>query len=674
LNLFIWSAMSSDLDSLCINTLRTLAIDGVQKANSGHPGLPLGAAAMAYVVWTKFLRHNPANPTWINRDRFVLSAGHGSMLLYSLLHVTGYDLSLEELQNFRQWNSRTPGHPESHLTPGVEATTGPLGQGIGNIVGMAIAREHLAARFNAPGRELITYHIFGLCSDGDLMEGVASEAASLAGHLGLGSIVLLYDDNHITIDGRTDITFTEDVAARFAAYGWQVLKADGNNADEIHSAVQAGIDERERPTLIACRTTIGFGSPNKANTSKVHGSPLGAEEIVLTKRALSWPEDKTFYVPNEAFKHFRSALARGAKLEADWNLILENARKLTTGFASMWDSFWMRELPADWQARLPKWNAQDKPIATRKASERVMQSLTPMLHGMIGGSADLAESNLTYLEGCGDFQRGNRGGRNLRFGIREHAMGAILNGIALSGPFVPFGSTFLTFLDYLKPSLRLAALAHLPVIYVFTHDSIGVGEDGPTHQPIEQLWSLRVTPNVHVFRPADANETVQCWSLAVQRRDGPSVLILTRQNLPILNYPLHAERGGYVISEGMRTPPDVILIASGSEVSLAIAAQALLEKDGVATRVVSMPCLELFDVQPQEYRNKVLPPEIVNRLAIEAGATAGWWKYAGSAGDVMGLDRFGASAPAEILFKEFGFTAENTAARAKAMLARNQRK
>jgi transketolase len=664
--------MISALDQLCINTIRTLSMDGVQKANSGHPGLPLGAAAMAYVVWTKFLRHNPAHPDWVNRDRFVLSAGHGSMLLYSLLHLTGYDLPLEELKNFRQWSSRTPGHPESHLTPGVEATTGPLGQGVGNIVGMAIAREQLAVRFNSPGRELISYHIFGLCSDGDLMEGVSAEAASLAGHLGLGSIVLLYDDNRITIDGPTELTFSEDVAARFTAYGWQVLRADGLNTDEVEAAVKAGADESTRPTLIVCRTTIGYGSPHKAGTAAAHGSPLGAEEVALTKRALDWPEDKSFFVPNEAFKHFSAAVTKGAKLEAEWNAELQKAKAASPDLAREWDAFWSGALPANWEAQLPKWSAQDKSVATRKASERVINALAPMLPQMIGGSADLAESNLTYMEGLGDFQRDNRAGRNLRFGIREHAMGAILNGIALSGPFVPFGGTFLAFLDYMKPAVRLAALAHLPVIYVFTHDSIGLGEDGPTHQPVEQLWSLRATPNIFVFRPADARETAECWRLALLRRNGPSALILTRQPLPILDAPMRVERGAYVLAESSRTPPELVLLATGSEVSLALVAREELEREGVATRVVSMPCLELFERQPEEYRNEVLPPNVVNRLAIEAGATMGWWKYVGGKGDVLGLDHFGASAPGPVLFREFRFTPENVMARAKAMIARNR--
>lgn len=669
--------MSSKLDQLCISTIRALSIDGVQKANSGHPGLPLGAAAMAYVVWTKFLKHNPQNPQWTNRDRFVLSAGHGSMLLYSMLHLTGYDLSLDDLKNFRQWNSRTPGHPESYLTPGVEATTGPLGQGVGNIVGMAIAREHLAARFNASNHPLIDYRIFGLCSDGDLMEGVASEAASLAGHLALGSIVLLYDDNKITIDGRTDMTFTEDVGKRFMSYGWHVVQADGLDAADVESAVQKGIDEAIRPTLIVCRTTIGYGSPNKADTSKVHGSPLGAEEIALTKRAMGFPEDQSFYIPDEALQHFRIAVKKGQELEEEWTKALEHAKKSSPNFSKEWASFWSRELPEDREHLLPSWTGTDKPVATRKASEHVLHKLVPALPQLIGGSADLAESNLTYMPGAGDFQAGNPMGRNIRFGIREHAMGAVLNGIALSGPFVPFGSTFMTFLDYLKPSLRLAALAHLPVIYVFTHDSIGVGEDGPTHQPVEHIWSLRITPNVWVLRPADANETAQCWNIALQRLDGPCALILTRQNLPILDpqkYPSGgAKRGGYILAECSRGEPDVILIGTGSEVALALSARERLEQDGISTRVVSMLCVELFEQQPQDYRDSVLPKSTINRIAIEAGATAGWWKYVGSFGDVIGLDHFGASAPAEILFREFGFSVENVTSRVKTMLQRNGR-
>lgn len=664
--------MNSRLDDLCINTLRTLAMDAVQKANSGHPGLPMGAAAMAYAIWTRHLRHDPSDPKWINRDRFVLSAGHGCALLYSLLHVCGYDISLDDLKNFRQWGSLTPGHPESHLTPGVEATTGPLGQGIGNIVGMAIAREHLAARFNSPSRELINFRVFGLCSDGDLMEGVASEACSLAGHLGLGAITLLYDDNRITIDGRTDVTFTEDVAARFTAYGWQVLRADGMNIEEVDAAIREGVAETARPTLIICRTTIGYGSPNKADTSQVHGSPLGEEEITRTKRALGWPEDRAFYVPNEAVKHFRAASAKGAALAAEWKKNLQAAFAESVEFRREWEAFWNREIPADWMRNLPQWDTA-KPVATRRASQQVMQAIASATKNFLGGSADLAESNLTYLEGAGDFQKQNRLGRNLRYGIREHGMGAIANGLAHAAPFIPFASTFLTFSDYMRPAIRVAALAHLPVIYVFTHDSIGLGEDGPTHQPIEHLWSLRAMPNLFVFRPADAHETALCWKLALERTDGPSALALTRQNVPVLERaPMRVERGAYVLAESSSEIPQLIVLATGSEVSLALRAREMLEKDGLGVRVVSLPCLELFDAQPLEYRQSVLPERIPNRIAIEAGAICGWWKYVGSCGDVIGLDRFGASAPASVLFEEFGFTAEHIAQRARVLIERNR--
>jgi len=582
--------MTSELDKLCINTVRMLSIDAVQKAKSGHPGLPLGDAAMAYVLFTKIMRHNPVDPHWINRDRFVLSAGHGSAMLYSLLHLTGYDLSLDDLKSFRQRGSKTPGHPEVHLTPGIEATTGPLGQGVGNIVGMAIAREHLAAMFNTPDRELINFHVFGICSDGDMMEGVASEAASLAGHLGLGCITLLYDDNGISIDGSTDITFTENVMQRFEAYGWHVLDVDGLNPDEVEAAVKAGVGETARPTFIRCRTIIGFGSPHKAGTAKAHGSPLGDEEVAATKRNLGWPDDKFFYVPNEALKHFRLAVKRGADLQMQWERELDQAKIAAPGFSQIWERFWNFTLPKDWKEKLPVWSGNDKPVATRKASEKVINSLAPALPWMIGGSADLAESNLDYMEGLGDFEKGNRNGRNLRFGVREHGMGAILNGIALTAPFIAHGATFLNFLDYMKPSVRLAALSGIPVIYVYTHDSIGLGEDGPTHQPVEHLWHMRATPNLWVMRPADANETAQCWKLAIERRDGPTALCLTRQNLPVLDptmFSLRVERGGYVLSEASREVPDLIIMATGSEVQLALGAQKELEVQGLSTRVVS---------------------------------------------------------------------------------------
>lgn len=669
--------MSSALDQLSINTIRTLSIDAIQKAKSGHPGLPLGAAAMGYVIWTKFLRHNPQDPRWINRDRFVLSAGHGCMLLYSLLHLTGYDVSMEDLQNFRQWESKTPGHPEAnHGTPGVEATTGPLGQGVGNIVGMAIAREHLAAAFNAPGRDLIDFRIFGICSDGDMMEGVQSEAASLAGHLGLGSIILLYDDNHISLDGPTAMSFSENVGQRYEACGWHVQRVDGMNPDALETVVKAATEEPSKPSLICCKTIIGFGSPNKQNSAKSHGSPLGDEEVALTKRALGWPEDKKFYVPDEALKHFRTAVDRGAKLQSDWSAKVNAAGASSAEFRDQWDSFWERKLPSDWETHLPLWSSKDKPIATRKASEKVIQQLAPILPAMFGGSADLVESNLTYIEGGGDFEKGNYSGRNLRFGVREHSMAAILNGISLTAPYIAFGSTFLNFVDYMKPAVRLAALSKLPVIYVFTHDSIGLGEDGPTHQPVEQLWTLRATPNVWVMRPADPNETAQCWKRAIERKDGPMALSLTRQNVdtldPAVYGRLQVERGAYVLADALNGRPQLILLATGSEVSLSLKAREQLEANGVATRVVSMPCLELFDMQPQEYRNQVLPPSVKARVAIEAGATCGWWKYTGLEGDVIGLDRFGASAPGELVMDKLGFNVPNVVQRARAVLSRQR--
>ncbi len=667
--------MASELDQLCINTIRMLAIDGVEQAKSGHPGLPLGDAAMGYVLYAKIMRHNPADPHWINRDRFVLSAGHGSMLLYSLLHLTGYDLSLDDIKNFRQKGSKTPGHPEVHLTPGVETTTGPLGQGVGNIVGMAMAREHLAAMFNTPEHEVINFRAFGICSDGDLMEGVSSEAASLAGHLGLGCITLLYDDNKISIDGSTDITFTESVTKRFEAYGWHVLDADGLNPDEVEVAVRAGIAETERPTLICCRTIIGYGSPNKAGTAKAHGSPLGADEVAATKRNLGWPDDKFFYIPNEAQKHFRLALKRGAEWQAEWERALEQAKSASSEFKQQWETFWNFSLPKDWKEKLPTWSGNEKPIATRKASEKAINSLAPILPWMIGGSADLAESNLNYMQGLGDFEKGNRLGRNLRFGVREHGMGAILNGIALTAPFIAFGATFLNFLDYMKPSVRLAALSGIPVIYVYTHDSICLGEDGPTHQPVEHLWHMHATPNLWVMRPADANETAQCWKLAIERRDGPTALCLTRQNLPIIDpatYSMKVERGGYVLSEASSQPPELIIMATGSEVPLALDAQKELDKGGLPTRVVSMPCLELYEQQPDSYKKSVLPPDVKNRLAVEAGATIGWWKYVGEQGGVIGLDTFGISAPGDAAMEYFGLTVSNVVTQARNVVSKNR--
>ncbi len=660
--------MSEVLDRLCVNTVRGLAIDTVQAANSGHPGLPLGAAVMGYTVYQKHLRHNPMDPGWVNRDRFVLSAGHGCALLYSLLHLTGYPLPIEELKRFRQWGSLTPGHPELGLTPGVEATTGPLGQGVGNIVGMAIARDMLAAMFNREGHEVINYRVFGICSDGDLMEGVAAEAASLAGHLALGSIVMLYDDNKITIDGSTEIAFTEDVGARFESYGWQVLACDGMNPGEVDQAIREGLAETERPTLIRCRTQIGYGSPNRAGTSKVHGAPLGEEELALTKRALGLPEKESFHVPTEVFKHMGAARQIGTERQAQWQTELEQSFAAEPGLQARWQQFWSRRLPEQWADKLPVWKTTDKPLATRKASEMCIHAITD-LPWVVGGSADLVESNLTYLEGKGDFQRDSRHGRNIRFGIREHGMGAILNGMASCAPFIAFGATFMNFLDYMKPSVRIAALSHLPVLYVFTHDSIGLGEDGPTHQPIEHLTHMRAVPNLWTMRPADANETAQCYRAAIERTNGPVALCLTRQTLPVLDYAgerVPVELGAYVLSEAAGSQPSVILMASGSEVEIALAAQKMLEERHVATRVVSVPCTELFDAQPQAYRDSVLPPNVRVRIAIEAGASLCWWKYVGLDGDVIGIDRFGASAPYKTLYEKLGLTAENVVKRALA--------
>lgn len=661
--------MSAVLDQLCVNTIRSLSIDMIQKANSGHPGLPLGAAAMGYAIWNRHLRHNPEDPQWINRDRFVLSAGHGCALHYSLLNLTGYDVTIDDLKQFRQWESITPGHPELFMTPGIEATTGPLGQGVGNIVGIAMAREMLAAMFNRDGHAVIDFRVFGICSDGDLMEGVASEAASLAGHLGLGCITLLYDDNHISIDGRTDITFSEDVGKRFEAYGWHVLDADGLDVESVDEAIQQGVAETARPTLIRCKTTIGFGSPNKANTPGVHGSPLGEAELKLTKQALDLDPEKSFEVPSEVFKHMRLAKKRGAELQKAWSEKLERADEADASVGDLWERFWSLKPAADWRGNLPVWKEAGKSIATRKASQEVINSLTRDIQWMVGGSADLACSNLTEIKDGGDFSVANRAGRNLRFGIREHGMGAILNGITATAPFITFGSTFLTFLDYVKPSVRVAALSGLPVIYVFTHDSIGLGEDGPTHQPIEHLWSMRATPNLYVFRPADANETTACWQLAVERRSGPSVLALTRQGVPVLEQTIQMKadvaRGAYIIADAVNDKPELLLLASGSEVALALAAKAELDASGIPTRVISIPCLELFDQQPPEYQEQVLPKDVKKRIAVEAGATAGWWKYVGLEGDVIGIDKFGASAPDKVLFEKYGITAAHVVQRAK---------
>ncbi|RME43641.1 MAG: transketolase [Caldilineae bacterium] len=657
------------LDQLCVTTIRTLAIDGVQKANSGHPGMPMGMADVAYVLWTQFLRHNPKNPDWPNRDRFVLSAGHGSMLLYSLLYLTGYDVPMAQLKNFRQWGSITPGHPEYGLTPGVETTTGPLGQGFANGVGMAITEAFLAATFNRPGHPIVDHYTYGIVSDGDLMEGISHEAASLAGHLKLGKLIYLYDDNHISIDGSTDLAFTEDRLKRFEAYGWHTQQVDGHDRAAIAEAIRAAQAVTDRPSLIACRTHIGYGSPNKVDTSAVHGSPLGAEEVRLTKQAYGWDPDRQFYVPDEVLAHFRGAVERGAAWEADWQNALQAYSRAFPAEAEQFRRALSGELPPGWEDALPTFSPDAGPLATRAASGKVLNALAPLLPTLIGGSADLAPSNNTYLKDYPPFQAENFAGRNFHFGVREHGMTAILNGMALHGGVIPYGGTFLVFSDYSRPAIRLAAMSHLPVILVFTHDSIGLGEDGPTHQPVEQLAALRAIPNLTVIRPADANETVQAWKVALQKRDGPVALLLTRQKIPIFDRTGMAPadglaRGAYVLLDAGRVYPDVILLASGSEVALAVAAHARLAEQGIAARVVSMPSWELFQAQPESYRHSVLPPGIAARIAIEAGVTMGWERWVGPHGAIIGLNRFGASAPYRVLYEHFGFTVENVVLRA----------
>ncbi len=667
------------LDQLCINTIRTLAMDAVQKARSGHPGLPMGAAAMAYVLWTRFLKHNPANPAWPDRDRFVLSAGHGSMLLYSLLHLTGYDLPLAELQNFRQWGSKTPGHPEHGLTPGVETTTGPLGQGFANGVGMAIAERFLAARFNRPGHTIVDHYTYAIVSDGDLMEGVAAEAASLAGHLKLGKLIYLYDDNRISIEGSTDLAFTEDRALRFQAYGWHVQQVDGNDLEAVAKAIRAAQAETERPSLIIARTIIGYGSPHKQGTAEAHGEPLGEDEVRATKEALGWPPEPAFYIPDEALAHFRQALARGQEWEADWQRRFAAYAQAYPDLAAEWQRLMRGELPPDWDADMPTFPPDAKGMATRVASGTVINALAPRLTNLIGGSADLAPSTRTLMKGTGDFAAGHYSNRNLRFGVREHAMGAILNGMALHGGVIPFGATFLVFSDYMRPAIRLAAMMELPVIYVFTHDSIGLGEDGPTHQPVEHLAALRAIPNLTVIRPADANETVVAWRVALEHRSGPVALALTRQNVPVFDRTRYApaeglRRGAYIMAEAEGGKPDLILIATGSEVQLALAAREELAKRGIAARVVNMPSWELFDRQSAEYQESVLPPEVTARLAVEAGVSQGWHRYVGPAGEVISLERFGASAPYQVAMRNLGFSVENVVARALALLEKAGKK
>lgn len=681
----------TQLDNLCINTVRFLSVDAVEKVNSGHPGLPMGAAPMAYVLWTRFLRHNPTHPHWLDRDRFVLSAGHGSMLLYSLLHLTGYDLPLEQIKQFRQWGSQCPGHPERGLTPGVETTTGPLGQGFANSVGLAIAEAYLAAHYNRPEHQIVNHYTYALASDGDLMEGVASEAASLAGHLRLGKLICLYDDNHITLSAATHITFSENRALRFEAYGWNTQTVEnGNDLAAIDHALRAAQAERERPSLILVRTHIGYGSPNKQDTFEAHGSPLGDKEVKLTKQATGWPLDPTFYIPDQALAHFRLALESGKLAEAEWNERFSDYAQAFPDLAHEFQRAMAGELPNGWDADIPIFPADPKGMATRVASGKVLSAISAKLPSLIGGSADLDPSTHTALKAMGDFENprdesGNLqgstgggwsyGGRNLHFGVREHAMGSIANGLAVHGGIIPFTATFFTFSDYMRPPIRLAALMEQGVIFVFTHDSIALGEDGSTHQPIEQMASLRAIPNLLVIRPCDANETAVAWRVALERRNQPVALVLTRQDVPTLDRSQFASaeclrRGAYVLADAPDGKPNLILIATGSEVGLIVAVRQELQEQKIAVRLVSMPSWELFKAQSQEYRDSVLPPSVRARLAIEAGATQGWCKHVGDGGDVIGVDRFGASAPGPVMMREYGFTVENVCQRALALLER----
>jgi len=676
------------LDQLCINTLRFLAVDAVQKADSGHPGLPLGAAPMAYVLWTRFLKYHPSNPQWFDRDRFVLSAGHGSALLYALLHMSGYALPLAELEHFRQWDSLTPGHPERGLTPGVETTTGPLGQGFGTGVGMAMAEAQLAAHFNRPGFEIVNHFTYALVSDGDLMEGVASESASLAGHLQLGKLIYLYDNNHVTLSAGTDITFTEDCAKRFAAYGWHTVSVDnGNDVAAIARALHAARAETTRPSLILIRTHLGYGSPHKQDSFQAHGSPLGVEEVRLTKQNLNWPTEPLFHIPEAAREHFRQTLSRGVSAETQWNSVCVSYAQAFPDLANEFQQQQRGELPNHWDTDIPTFAADAKGIATRVASGKVMNSIAPRLSMLIGGSADLDPSTHTALKGFGDFEPLNidaldrqgadsggwtYAGRNLHFGVREHGMGAILNGLAAHGGTIPFGATFLIFSDYMRPPMRLAAMMGLQVVYVFTHDSIALGEDGSTHQPVEQLAGLRSVPRLIVIRPCDANETACAWRVALETRDQPTALVLTRQDVPTLDRTKFGaadglRRGAYILADAPESKPDLILIATGSEVALIVAAAEQLRLRNVSVRLVSMPSWELFNSQSREYRDTVLPPSVSKRLAVEAGVSQGWHRYVGDRGDVIAMDRFGASAPGDVLLRKHGFSVENVCTRALAL-------
>lgn len=663
-----------DLQKRAINTLRFLSVDMVQKANSGHPGLPMGAAAMAYTIWTRHLRHNPQNPDWIDRDRFILSGGHGSALLYSLLHLTGYKLSLDDLKEFRQWGSITPGHPERGLTPGVETTTGPLGQGFSNGVGFAIAEQHLAAEFNTKGNILVDHYVYAIVTDGDLMEGVASESASLAGHLKLGKLIYLYDDNRISIDGSTELAFTEDRRARFDAYGWHTqLVEDGNDVESLDSAIQKAKKD-PRPSIILCRTQIGFGLPTRQNTSKAHGEPPGEEELIGAKKNLNWPVEPKFFIPDDVLAHFRKANKAGKELEDEWNERLICFRK---EFPEKTNEFIRRAhnmLPEDWELSLPSFPADEKGMASRAASGKIINNLAGKIPELIGGSADLAPSNLTWINGFMAYQAVSPEGRNFHFGVREHGMGAVVNGMALHQGLIPYGATFLVFSDYMRGALRISALSHIPSIWIFTHDSIGLGEDGPTHQPVEHLASLRAIPNFSVIRPADANETSEAWRVAIKRRNGPTALILSRQSIPTLDRKMYAPasnlcQGAYILADLGVGKPELILMASGSEVHLILQAAIKLVNTLKSVRVVSFPSWDLFKDQELDYQSLVLPPDGTPRLAVEMGVSQGWERWLGPKGSMITIDHFGASAPANILFEKFGFTVENIIKKAQELIS-----
>ncbi len=666
---------AQDLDALSVNTIRTLSMDAVQKANSGHPGLPMGAATMAYVLWTHFLKFNPRDPGWFDRDRFVLSAGHGSMLLYSLLYLSGYDLTLDDIQQFRQWRSRTPGHPEYKVTPGVEVTTGPLGQGFGNAVGVAMAEAFLAATFNRPDHEIVNHYTYGICSDGDMMEGVSSEAASLAGHLKLGKLIFLYDDNNVSLDGPTEMMFTEDRALRFAAYGWHVQTIDGMDAGEVERALVAAREERERPSLIVAHTHIGYGAPHKQDTAAAHGSPLGEDEVRAAKQFYGWDANAHFYVPEEVLARFREAVDRGKEAQADWQRRWDAYAEAYPMESDELARARRREFAADTFAELPVFEPSKGGVATRNASGETINAIAKHLPTLFGGSADLKSSTETEIKGAPPFEPGSMNGRNIWFGVREHAMAAAVNGMVVHAGVYAFGGTFFNFSDYERPSIRLASLMEIPSIFVWTHDSVGLGEDGPTHQPVEQLASLRAMPNFTLIRPGDANETVFAWRAALENRDGPTGIVLTRQRLPVFDRSRYAPaegllRGAYTILDAAGGAPEVIIIGTGSEVQLAVGAAEELQRRGIRARAVSMPSWELFEAQPQEYQDHVLPPAVMARVSVEAGATFGWCRFVGDRGSSVGIDHFGASAPGEVVLEQFGFTVDNVVRHALGVLGR----